>query len=214
MIIAVDGPAASGKGTLAKRLAAHYGLDYLDTGRTYRAVAVELLLSGEGFSDAAAACRAAEAVNFDGLHDQKLSSAEVGEGASMIAVMPALREVLVRRQRAFAEDASANGAGAVLDGRDIATVVCPDAHVKLFVTASVEERARRRALELTGDADGDAAARIAEGLLVRDERDEHRAASPLRQAEGAVAIDTTDMSPDEALHAAIAVVDRAHHERR
>ena len=213
MIVAVDGPAASGKGTLAKRLAAHYGLAYLDTGRTYRAVALALLREGAGFEDADAAVTAARSLDFATLSDPKLSDPEVGDGASRIAVMGELREVLVARQRAFATEACADGSGAVLDGRDIATAVCPDAAVKLYVTASVEERARRRTLELYGEADGIRYEALASALRLRDERDATRAASPLKRADDAVLIDTTELSAEEAFRTAIGVVD-SHMTRR
>lgn len=209
MIIAVDGPAASGKGTLARRLAAHYGLAYLDTGRTYRAVAAALMTSGRGFDDAAAAVEAAEAVDFGRLDADRLGSPEVGEGASRVAVIPTLRQVLVRRQRDFAEAAAKAGRGAVLDGRDIGTVVLPRADVKLFITASAEERARRRALEVFGEAEGARYTALLEGLKVRDARDEGRKVSPLRPAPDAHVLDTTRMAPEAAFEAAARLVDKS-----
>jgi len=213
MIIAVDGPAASGKGTLAKRLAAHYGLSYLDTGRTYRAVAAAMQTTGASFDDAAAAVRLAREVDFADLDDPRLGAPEVGEGASRIAVMPDLREVLVARQRAFAREAEASGPGAVLDGRDIGTVVCPGATVKLFVTASVEERARRRALEAYGEAEGPRYEMLIESLRMRDARDRDRVAGPMHPAGNAHILDTTAMDAETAFRTACAIVDSVWEKR-
>ena len=206
MIVAVDGPAASGKGTLAKRLAAHYGLAHLDTGRIYRAVAAAMQSAGAALEDETAAIHAAHALDFAVLGDPALGSAEAGEGASRIAVMPALRAVLVARQRAFAH--AAGGQGAVLDGRDIGTVVLPDADVKLFVTAAVDERARRRAMEIYGEADGPRYQALLAQLKQRDARDESRSASPLKPAADAHILDTTAMSADAAFLAATRLVDK------
>ncbi len=206
MIIAVDGPAASGKGTLSRRLADHFGYAYLDTGRTYRGVAHALHRQGLPFDDEAAAKQAASALDFTALDDLELNSPEIGEGASQVAVMPGLREVLVTRQRTFAEAAEG---GAVLDGRDIGTVVCPDAALKLFVTASVEVRARRRSLQLYGTEDGPGYEALLVSLARRDERDSQRAASPLRPAPDAHLLDTTAMSIDDAVATAVALVEKA-----
>ncbi|GAB5378560.1 MAG: (d)CMP kinase [Acuticoccus sp.] len=206
MIVAVDGPAASGKGTLSRSLAAHFGFDYLDTGRTYRGVALALESAGKGFEDEEAAIAVARTLDFHALDDTRLGSPEVGEGASRIAVMPALRAVLVARQRAFANDAAR---GAVLDGRDIGTVVCPDAAVKLFITASVEVRARRRALQAFGTAEGAAYTEQLESLRRRDARDEGRAASPLRPAPDAIRLDTSEMTVEDALKIAVGLVENA-----
>ncbi len=209
MIIAVDGPAASGKGTLAKRLAAKYELAYLDTGRTYRGVALAMQRAGASFEDSDAAVQAARQIDFAVLDDPEITSAEAGEGASRIAVMPALRAALVERQREFAERAAREGRGAVLDGRDVGTVILPDARVKLFVTADVAERARRRALELYGTAEGPQYDALLETLQRRDARDTGRAASPLKQAADAHVLDTTAMDAEAAFSAAVRVVDRA-----
>ncbi|ORE95214.1 (d)CMP kinase [Acuticoccus yangtzensis] len=209
MIIAVDGPAASGKGTLARRLAATYGLAYLDTGRTYRAVALAMQRSGAAFDDEEAAVAAAAALDFALIDDPAITSAEAGEGASQIAVMPRLRASLVERQRAFAEEARAAGRGAVLDGRDVGTVILPGADVKLFVTADVAERARRRALELHGEAEGPHFEALLANLKRRDARDTGRAASPLAQAADAYLLDTTHMDAEAAFSAAVRVVERA-----
>ncbi|MFM9858667.1 (d)CMP kinase [Pseudoxanthobacter sp. M-2] len=204
MIIAIDGPAASGKGTLARRLAAHYGLGHLDTGLTYRAVAAALLASGASLDDEAAAVAAAERLDLSALDRETLSAHAVGEAASRVAVMPALRAALVRVQRAFAETPP----GAVLDGRDVGTVICPDAPVKLFVTASAETRARRRADELAGRGEPADVAAILADLVRRDARDAERAASPMRPADDAVLLDTTAMTADDAFAAACGIIDR------
>jgi cytidylate kinase len=203
MIIAIDGPAASGKGTLARRLAAHYGLNHLDTGLTYRAVAAALLAAGAPLDDEAAAVAAAERLDLSALDRETLSAHAVGEAASRVAVMPALRAALVRVQRAFAETPP----GAVLDGRDVGTVICPGAPVKLFVTASAETRARRRADELAARGEVADRAAILADLVRRDARDSERAASPLRPADDAVTLDTTAMTADEAFAAACGIVD-------
>jgi cytidylate kinase len=204
MIIAIDGPAASGKGTLARRLAAHYGLRHLDTGLTYRAVAAALLAAETPLDDEAAAVATAERLDLAALDRERLSAHAVGEAASRVAVLPALRAALVRAQRGFAETPP----GAVLDGRDVGTVICPDAPVKLFVTASAETRARRRADELTGRGEPADVAAILADLQRRDARDSERAASPLRPAADAVLLDTTAMTADEAFAAACRIVDR------
>jgi cytidylate kinase len=203
MIIAIDGPAASGKGTLARRLAARYGLRHLDTGLTYRAVAAALLDAGAPLDDEAAAIAVAERLDLSSLDRERLSAHAVGEAASRVAVMPALRAALVRVQRAFAETPP----GAVLDGRDVGTVICPDAPVKLFVTASAETRAQRRADELAGRGEAADVAAILADLRRRDARDAERAASPMRPADDAVLLDTTAMDADEAFRAACGVVD-------
>lgn len=205
MIIAIDGPAASGKGTLARRLATHYGIRHLDTGLTYRAVAAALLAAGAPLDDEAAAVAAAERLDLSALDRERLSAHDVGEAASRVAIMPALRAALVRAQRGFAETPP----GAVLDGRDVGTVICPDAPVKLFVTASAETRARRRADELTARGERADVAAILADLQRRDARDSGRAASPLRPADDAVLLDTTAMTADDAFAAACGIVDRA-----
>lgn len=203
MIVAIDGPAASGKGTLARRLAARYGLAHLDTGLTYRAVAERLLAEGRPLDDEAAAIAAAEAIDLSALDRARLAAHAVGEAASRVAVMPGLRAALVERQRGFA----ARPPGAVLDGRDVGTVICPDADVKLYVTASPEARAQRRADELAaGGAAVDRAAILAD-LERRDARDASRAASPMRPADDAVILDTTGLDVEAAFAAAVAIVE-------
>lgn len=205
MIIALDGPAASGKGTLARQLAAHFGLRHLDTGLTYRAVAAALLARGLPLGDEAVAISVAQNLDLGALDRNLLSSHEIGEAASRIAVLPQLREELVRLQRAFA----AQEPGAVLDGRDIGTVVCPDATAKLFVTASPEARAKRRTDELNGKGIPADFNEILVDLKRRDERDSTRKNSPLKPAENAHLLDTTEMDIDSAFRAAVEIVEKA-----
>ena len=205
MIIALDGPAASGKGTLARQLAAHFGLRHLDTGLTYRAVAAALLARGLPLGDEAVAISVAQNLDLGTLDRNLLSSHEIGEAASRIAVLPQLREELVRLQRVFA----AQEPGAVLDGRDIGTVVCPDAAAKLFVTASPEARAKRRTDELNGKGIPADFNEILVDLKRRDERDCTRKNSPLKPAENAHLLDTTEMDIDSAFRAAVEIVEKA-----
>ena len=203
MIIAIDGPAASGKGTLGKKLAAHYGLRHLDTGLLYRAVAKSLLDAGERPDNAAAALSAARALDPAKFDEKALKGAAVGEAASVVSAIPAVREALLAFQRKFA----AKPPGAVLDGRDIGTVICPDADVKIFVTASPEVRAGRRAKEYAaGGQPADPAAVLAD-IKKRDERDMSRAAAPLKQAPDAYLLDTTTLDIDAAIRAAIDLVE-------
>jgi cytidylate kinase len=198
MIIAVDGPAASGKGTIARALAAHYGLPHLDTGLLYRAVGVSVARNGgdpDDPGDAEAACAFPDAL----LDDPALRSEEAGPLASRVSRHPGVRAALLERQRAFARQPG----GAVLDGRDIGTVIVPDADAKLFVTANAEVRARRRHAELPGTTlDG-----IAADIAARDRRDTERADAPLRQAQDADLLDTSDLSIGAAVQRAIALVD-------
>jgi CMP/dCMP kinase len=204
VIIAIDGPAASGKGTIAKRLAAHYGLRHLDTGLLYRAVAKAVLDSGAKPDNADAAIAAAKALDPSRFDEAALKSAAVGEAASYVSAIPDVRAALVTYQRSFA----ASAAGAVLDGRDIGTVICPDADVKIFVTAAPEVRARRRAMEYAAAGkDGDEGTVLAD-IRKRDERDSNRSASPLRQADDAHLLDTTNLDVEAAVAAAIAIVER------
>lgn len=202
MIIAIDGPAASGKGTLARRLAAHFGLRYLDTGLTYRAVAAALLAQGLPLGDEAIAVDIAHRLDLAHMDRALLSAHETGEAASRIAVLPALREELVRLQRAFAKVPP----GAVLDGRDIGTVVCPDAEVKLYVTAAPEARAKRRTAEILSQGKEAEFGSVLEDLKRRDERDQNRAVAPLKQAADAHLLDTTEMDIETAFRAAVDIV--------
>jgi cytidylate kinase len=203
MIIAIDGPAASGKGTLAKRLAVHFGLPHLDTGLLYRAVARLLLDAGMPLTDAAAAEEAARTLDVNLLQDPRLRGAEMGEAASVISAYQPVRDALLAFQREFANDP----AGAVLDGRDIGTVVCPLADAKLFVTATPEERARRRHLEVVGRGEAAEFRVILDDILRRDERDRSRSTAPLKEAADALVLDTTALDPDAAFRAALALVE-------
>ena len=205
MIIAIDGPAASGKGTIGKRVAAHYAFAYLGTGSLYRAVARDTLARGEDPADAGAALRSAKALDPSTLGDPNLRKPGLGEAASLVARHAKVRNELLAYQRSFARARS----GAVLDGRDIGTVICPDADVKLFVTATPEERARRRYLELKQAGIAIDEAKVLSEIRRRDERDKNRAAAPLRQAPDAHLLDTTNLDIDAAFRAAIDLIDVA-----
>lgn len=205
MIIAIDGPAASGKGTLARRLAAHFNLRHLDTGLTYRAVAAALLAQGLPLGDEGIAIEIARHLDLGKMDKNALSAHEVGEAASRVAVLGGLREELVRLQKDFA----AAPPGAVLDGRDIGTVVCPDATVKLFVTASPEARARRRTDEMLSKGQEADFASVLDDLKRRDQRDSQRTVAPMRQADDAHLLDTTEMDIETAFQAAVDIVSRA-----
>ena len=203
MIIAIDGPAASGKGTLGKRLAAHYGLRHLDTGLIYRAVAKTLIDAGRNPGNVAAAAAAAKALDPSHFDEVALKAHSIGEAASIVSAMPEVRDALFAFQREFA----ARPPGAVLDGRDIGTVICPNADVKVYVTATPEARARRRAAEYKAQGrDIDEAAVLAD-IRKRDERDQNRAAAPLKQAADAHLLDTTHLDIDAAIRAAIDIVE-------
>jgi cytidylate kinase len=203
MIIAVDGPTASGKGTIARALAAHFGLPHLDTGLLYRAVGRQVFLDG-GDPDDAGDALAATTFPDGLLNDPELRSETTGGLASRVSVHASVREALFERQRSFALQPG----GAVLDGRDIGTVIAPDADVKLFVTASVEARAERRWKEMQARGENHSLATIEADLRHRDERDRTRAEAPLRVAGDAIMLDTSDLGPDEAIAAAIAAVER------
>ena len=204
MIIAVDGPTASGKGTVSKALAEHFGLPHLDTGLLYRAVGYQVSLNGgdtENPEDALAATTFPD----DLLDEPELRSEEVGGLASRVSVHPAVRAALFDRQRAFATQPG----GAVLDGRDIGTVIAPEAEVKLFITASVTARAKRRWLEMTGREVDISLDEIEAQIARRDLRDRSREDAPLRAAEGAIVIDTSALNKEESIAAAIAAVNEA-----
>jgi cytidylate kinase len=205
MIIAIDGPTASGKGTLAARLAQHYGLPRLDTGALYRAVALALLDAKANPADPAAAETAARALNLGAIDESRIRSAAVGQTASIVAAMTNVRAVLREAQRAFA----AQPGGAVLDGRDIATVICPYADVKLFVTASLPARAERRWKELQAKGEAISLEDLTRQIEERDARDTNRPDSPLRQAPGAHLLDTTALSIEAAVAAARRIIDAA-----
>lgn len=204
-IIAIDGPAAAGKGTLSRRIADTYGFPHLDTGLTYRATAKALLDRGLALDDEALAEKTALEIDLAGLDRSVLAQHEIGEAASKIAVMPSVRRALVEAQRAF----SRRDPGAVLDGRDIGTVVCPDAAVKLYVTASPEVRARRRYDEIVAQGARADFAAIFEDVKKRDERDMGRADSPLKPAVDAHLLDTSEMSIEAAFQAAKTIIDAA-----
>lgn len=203
MIIAVDGPTASGKGTVAKALAEHYGLKRLDTGALYRAVGLAVLDAGGDPADAGAAVAAAAALDLEAIDESRIRSSAAGLAASKVAVIPEVRAVLRRAQQAFAADPR----GAVLDGRDIGTVICPNAEVKLFVTASLGERTRRRLGELRTRGEQISFEELQAQIAERDERDISRAESPLRQAPDAHLLDTTELSITAAAAAAFDIVD-------
>ena len=204
MIIAIDGPAASGKGTLGKRLAEHYGLRHLDTGLIYRAVAKALLDAGHPLDDRARAAEAARRLD-PATFDDRLKSHAIGEAASIVSAIPEVRAALVAFQRNF----STEPPGAVLDGRDIGTVICPDADVKIFVTAAPQARARRRFLELSAIGQPVSEADILADILRRDERDTKRPVAPLAPAPDAHLLDTTHLDIDAAFRAAVALVEAA-----
>ena len=204
MIIAIDGPAASGKGTIAKRLAARFGLPHLDTGLIYRAVGRAVMDRGERLDDPRAAERAARTLKLGTLDESRLRGKEMGEAASLVAAIPGVRAALVEAQRAFARQPQ----GAVLDGRDIGTVICPDADVKIFVTASAEARARRRTLELRQRGETIAEADVLADIRRRDARDAARADAPLAAATDAETLDTTNLDVEVAVAAAAALVER------
>src|ERR1700681_2619045 len=205
MIIAIDGRPASGKGTLGKRLAAHYGLRHLDTGLIYRAVAKALLDAGRRPNDKAAAVAAAKALDPKDFDELVLKTHAVGEAASVVSAIAEVRAALVAFQREFA----AKPPGAVLDGRDIGTVICPDADAKIFVIAAPEERARRRALELKASGQPADEAAILTDILRRDERDRSRTVAPLVPAPDAHELDTTHLDVEQAVAAAIRLIEGA-----
>jgi CMP/dCMP kinase len=203
MIIAIDGPAASGKGTIGKRLAAHYGFRHLDTGLIYRAVAKALIEAGASLDDRKRAAAAAANLDPRQFDEQALKSHAVGEAASRISVIPDVRAALFNFQREFA----ALPPGAVLDGRDIGTVIAPHADVKIFVIATPEVRAKRRALELRGRGEMVNEGEILADIIRRDERDTTRAVAPLAPAPDAHLLDTTHLDIDAAVRAAIVIVE-------
>lgn len=202
MIIAIDGPAASGKGTLAKRLAAHYGLSHLDTGLLYRATAKAMLDADKSLQDVEAAVSAARGLALIDFDADALRGREMGDAASVVAAIPQVRDALNQVQRNFAH----RPGGAVLDGRDIGTVICPDADVKIFVIASPEARAQRRALELGQRGEKVTYAAILADIKKRDARDSERATAPLKAAPDAVVLDTTTLNVEAAFQAARNIV--------
>jgi cytidylate kinase len=207
MIIAVDGHAASGKGTIAKRVATHYGLAHLDTGSLYRSVGMGMIKRGEDIRDPDQARAAALVLQVDALTEDEIRSEAAGTAASVVAAFEGVRAALKSFQRAFAENPPGGKAGAVIDGRDIGTVICPDANAKLFVTAALDVRTDRRLLELQQRGGAPIRADIRADLADRDERDQNRPVSPLIQAEDAYLLDTTKLDIEAAVAAAIAVID-------
>lgn len=203
MIIAIDGPAASGKGTLARLLAKHYGLKHLDTGSLYRAVALAVIKADGDPTDQATALEVARQMDFNQFADDELRGAGVGEAASVVAAMPEVRKIMLERQRAFA----AEPPGAVLDGRDIGTIVCPDADVKLFVTASAGVRAGRRFEEGVLRGQDGTYEEVLREIERRDERDTNRAIAPLKPAADAHLLDTSELDIETAFQAAVRVID-------
>ena len=203
MIVAIDGPAASGKGTLARRLASRYGLAYLDTGSLYRAVARGVLAEGGDPADEGDAVASARRLGAYDTDDADLRTPDVSRGASQVAAIPAVRAAILDFQRQFA----ARPPGAVLDGRDIGTIVCADADVKLFVTATPQARARRRFLELTASGADVTEARVLHDLTERDRRDSARPVAPLTRAADAHLLDTTNLDIEAAFAAAVGIID-------
>ena len=207
MIIAVDGPAAAGKGTLARALAAHFGFAYLDTGSLYRGVANAVLLAGADPADEAAALKAAETLDPAKIDPTAIRTPEVSDAASIVAAIPAVRASILAFQRRFASHPPEGQSGAILDGRDIGTVVCPDADAKLYVTASPEIRANRRWLELKGSGSELSEAQVLADVVARDARDTGRASSPMRPADDAHLLDTSNLSIEAAFDAAVVFID-------
>lgn len=202
MIIAIDGPAASGKGTLAKRVAQHFGLAHLDTGLLYRAVARDVRKQGGALDHAEAAAAAARSLDPATLEDPSLRDPKVGEAASIVARIPAVRAAILDYQRDFARRPE----GAVLDGRDIGTVVCSDADVKIYVTATPEVRAQRRCLELKNRGENVTYEAVLVDIRQRDERDASRDVSPMRPAADAILLDTSNLDIEAAFNAAVGVI--------
>ena len=210
MIIAIDGPAASGKGTLAKRLAAHYGYHHLDTGVIYRAVAHALISRALDLKDEAAAVQAAQNLNPATFDDPALKSHDVGSAASIVSAIPAVRAALLEFQRDFA----AKPPGAVLDGRDIGTVICPNAEVKIFVVADPRIRAHRRTMEALARGETADEAAVLADILARDERDQNRAVAPLKPAKDAYLLDNSHLDIEGGVRAAIDIVEAVRAGRR
>lgn len=204
MIIAIDGPAASGKGTLGKRIAEHFGFAHLDTGLLYRAVARDVLARAAALENEAVAIQCAHSLDPESLPDPVLRQSGIGEAASIVARIQGVREALLQFQREFAK----RKPGAVLDGRDIGTVVCPDADVKIFVTAQPEVRARRRHLERKAAGDDITYREVLDLIRQRDERDSSRASAPMRPAGDAILLDTTNLDIEAAFDAAVGLIKR------
>ena len=205
MIIAIDGTTASGKGTIAKRLAAWYGLPHMDTGRLYRATAIAALKDGVALDDEARLAEIAAALDLGDFDETELRTAEAGSGASKVSVFPAVRKALFELQRAFARQEH----GALMDGRDIGTVIAPEADVKLWIDAAVEKRGERRWRELVASGTDITLETVVEQLRERDRRDQTRTDAPAKMAADAVLIDTTDLTIEAAVEKALAAVEAA-----
>jgi len=205
MIITIDGPAASGKGTIARRVAEHYRLPHLDTGLLYRGVAIRLLDRGHALDDGTAAAAAARELDLASLDAKRLRQRSIGEAASRVAVFPEVRAALLKLQKDFAHRPE----GAVLDGRDTGTVIAPEADVKIFVTASAEMRAARRLRELAAKGEEMTLDAVLAAIRERDRRDSERAVAPLKPAADAVLLDTTDLDIEAAFRAALSIVEVA-----
>lgn len=205
-VITVDGPSAAGKGTLARRLASHFGYEFLDTGSLYRGVGLSVLRQGLDPADQKAATDAARALKPDILNDPAIRSESTSTAASKVAAIPSVRAAILNWQRDFALNAARDSGGAVLDGRDIGTVVCPDADAKLFITASQEARAERRAKELQARGETAIYARVLQDMQERDARDQGRSISPTKPATDALIIDTSDLTADQVFERALAFI--------
>jgi cytidylate kinase len=208
LIIAIDGPAASGKGTLARRVAERFGLAHLDTGKLYRATALGVIEAGGDPTDPVAAEKAAHSLDFSGLSDPRLLQEDVAGASSVVAAIPAVRAALLDAQRRFARHPPAPAKGAVLDGRDIGTVVCPDATVKLFLVASAESRAERRVKELRRSGAAAIYNDVLQDMRERDARDSERRVAPLAAAPDAITIDTTLLDADQVFEQASELIAR------
>jgi len=208
LIIAIDGPAASGKGTLAHRIAERFGLAHLDTGKLYRLTALGVIEAGGDPTDPIAAEKAARSLDFSRLGDPRLLQEDVAHASSMVAAIPAVRAALLEAQRAFADHPPPPAKGAVLDGRDIGTVVCPDATVKLFIVASAESRAERRVKELRERGAAAIYEDVLQDMRERDARDSERRVAPLAAAPDAITIDTTSLDADQVFEQASKIIAR------
>jgi len=203
MIIAIDGPSASGKGTLAKKLAEHYQLAYLDTGLLYRKVAFDVIEAGEDPANIEAAEKAALGLDMSNVEESRLRTPQIAEAASIVAAKPRVRAAILQFQRKFAK----NPQGAVLDGRDIASFICPDADVKLFVSASAKVRAKRRFLELVAAGYTGSPEEVLDDIEARDTRDRTRKVAPLKQVEDAYLLDTSNLDIETAFRTAVEWID-------